>query len=88
MASGSIVHEPDVLKPARGLTDHEAAARLLEDGFNELPSAQRRGLLSLVGEVLREPMLLLLVGVGVVYLLLGDPPEAAALVVALHLLAI
>ena len=86
MAIGATVHPPEALQPTRGLSEREAAARLLQDGFNELPSAKRRGLLSLTGEVLREPMLLLLVCVGLIYLLLGDPQEAAALVLAIFVI--
>ena len=56
MAIGSIVHPPDALEPTRGLSEREAAAHLLQDGFNELPSAERRGLLSLTSEVFSEPM--------------------------------
>lgn len=37
-------------------------------------------------EVLREPMFLLLIGAGAVYVLLGDPYEALALVVALSII--
>ena len=69
-----------------GLSDSEAAARLARDGFNELPSAQARSLWRLAVEVLREPMLLLLVGTGIVYLLLGDPKEAVALLVAIFVI--
>ena len=39
---------------------------------NELPSAKPRGLLALAWEVVREPMLLLLVGAGAIYLVLGE----------------
>ena len=67
----------------QGLSNDEAAERLARDGFNELPSAQARGLWRLALDLLREPMLLLLMGTGGVYLLLGDPAEAAALLVAI-----
>ena len=62
-----------------GLTETEAAARLRRDGYNELPRADRRTPLKIVREVMREPMLALLVGAGVVYLLLGDLEEALIL---------
>ncbi len=65
-----------------GLTDLEAAERIRRDGFNELPSAKPRNLWSTIVAVLREPMLLLLVATGVVYVLLGDPMEAGALLIA------
>ena len=63
----------------RGLTSHEAAERLRRDGPNLLPQPERRPRWAIVGNVLREPMLLLLLGAAAVYLLLGDPREAAVL---------
>jgi P-type Ca2+ transporter type 2C len=65
--------------PRVGLSDNEAARRLAADGYNELPSARPRNLLALAWDVLREPMLLLLVGAGVIYLVLGDLEEAVLL---------
>lgn len=59
----------------RGLDEAEAAARLAAVGPNELPRARRRGLLRIVGETLREPMFLLLVGASALYLVLGDLGE-------------
>ncbi|MFI5178763.1 MAG: cation-translocating P-type ATPase, partial [Vicinamibacterales bacterium] len=66
-----------------GLTDAEAARRLAADGPNELPSARPRSMARLLGDVVREPMLLLLIGVGATYLLLGDLREASAIVGAI-----
>ena len=63
----------------KGLTTEAAAARLAADGPNTLPDPDRKTLLGIVGEVLREPMFLLLVACGVVYVVLGDPGEAAML---------
>jgi Ca2+-transporting ATPase len=63
-----------------GLTETEAAERLARDGPNELPSARRRGLLALLFEILREPMIFLLAACALVYLLLGDREEALVLV--------
>ena len=62
-----------------GLSRSEAADRLLRDGPNELPRAHRRTPLRIVLEVLREPMLAMLLSAGVVYLLLGDKIEASVL---------
>jgi len=62
-----------------GLTSVEAAARLAAEGPNELPRAQRRSPLRIAGEVLREPMLALLLGGAVLYLILGDHGEALIL---------
>jgi Ca2+-transporting ATPase len=66
-----------------GLTASEAAARLARDGPNELPAARRRGFVRLVWEVLAEPMIGLLVAVGVVYLLLGDREQAILLLASI-----
>jgi Ca2+-transporting ATPase len=64
-----------------GLTEAEAQARLAAEGFNELPRTSRRSPLRIVGEVLREPMLALLIAGGIVYLLLGSRDEALILLV-------
>jgi Ca2+-transporting ATPase len=65
---------------SQGLSDADAAERLRSDGPNELPAAQPKSLLTIAAGVLREPMLLLLLAAGTVYLLLGDIEEALALV--------
>lgn len=69
-----------------GLTEAEAARRLAAGGPNELPSAKPRSFLRIVWEVVREPMLLLLVGAGSVNLVMslrepGRVREAALLFV-------
>jgi Ca2+-transporting ATPase len=64
-----------------GLGAAEAAARLRRDGPNELPSPRSRAGWRLFGEVLAEPMFLLLVGCGAVYLALGERSEALTLLV-------
>ncbi|MBW7964356.1 cation-translocating P-type ATPase [Bradyrhizobium sp. BR 10261] len=63
----------------QGLTASEAQARLTADGFNELPRTGRRTILRLIVEVLREPMLLLLLAGGLIYFVLGDLAEALLL---------
>jgi magnesium-transporting ATPase (P-type) len=65
--------------PMTGLSDSEAQARLAREGYNELPRGDRRTAFRIVLEVLREPMLALLLGVVVVYLALGDLQEALIL---------
>ena len=71
----------DTSPPAslRGLSEADAQARLKTDGYNELPRANRRTPFRVVLEVLREPMLALLLGGGVIYLVLGDLQEAVIL---------
>ena len=65
---------------ARGLSEAEAQARLRAEGFNELPRPDRRTPFRILLDVIREPMLALLLGGGVVYLLLGDLREAVVLI--------
>jgi Ca2+-transporting ATPase len=62
-----------------GLTTAQAAKRLAEDGPNALPGDQRRTLLGIARETLREPMFLLLLAAGLLYLLLGDLQEGLIL---------
>ena len=65
--------------PSRGLPENEAAARLKAEGPNTLPQADRRTLIRIILEILREPMFALLLGAAVIYLLLGDLKEAIVL---------
>jgi Ca2+-transporting ATPase len=62
-----------------GLSSSKAAAVLAEDGPNELPRAGQRSILRIAGDVVREPMLALLLAGGIAYLLLGDLAEALIL---------
>ena len=64
---------------ANGLSTADAAARFAADGPNALPHAKHRSPLRIVLNVLREPMLALLLAGGVVYLLLGSQAEALIL---------
>jgi len=65
----------------RGLTEADAEARLKMEGPNELSRSEHRTPLRIILEVLREPMLVLLLAGGVIYLALGDVKEAIILVV-------
>ena len=62
-----------------GLTTAVAAQRLKDEGPNELSQRGRSSLLALLGSLLREPMIALLVGTGVLYALIGDASEAITL---------
>jgi Ca2+-transporting ATPase len=62
-----------------GLDQAIAAQRLLEEGPNELGVSQRRTLRNIAWEVVREPMFLLLLGAGTIYLTMGDTREALIL---------
>jgi Ca2+-transporting ATPase len=59
-----------------GLTATEALDRLKREGPNELPRPDRRSAFRIFSEVVREPMLALLLAGGAAYLLLGDMGEA------------
>jgi Ca2+-transporting ATPase len=63
----------------QGLSDAEVRERLATDGYNELPTAQKRTFFHMLFEVIREPMFLLLILCGVLYLVLGDVEEALML---------
>jgi hypothetical protein len=63
----------------QGLSQVVASERLKAEGYNELPSAKRRSTLAIALEVVREPMFLLLVACGTIYLLVGDREEALML---------
>ncbi|MCX6064903.1 MAG: cation-translocating P-type ATPase [Chloroflexi bacterium] len=63
----------------QGLTEQEALERLAQDGYNELPTAKKRTVFHILLEVVREPMFLMLIACGVLYLLLGDQEEALML---------
>jgi Ca2+-transporting ATPase len=63
----------------QGLDDAEAQARLAHDGPNELPADGRRSSLRIALDVLREPMLALLLVSGGIYLALGDLQESLVL---------
>jgi Ca2+-transporting ATPase len=65
--------------PILGLTQTEAARRLREEGYNELPVERGQNLWSTVVDVLRQPMFLLLVGCGTIYLIIGSVREALML---------
>jgi Ca2+-transporting ATPase len=66
-------------KNLSGLSEADAAERLRREGYNEIPSTKKRGNFAIALDVAREPMFLMLVAGGVLYLLLGDLQEAVML---------
>ena len=66
------------LSPA-GLSSETAARRLREEGTNDLGLSQRRALHDIIRDVLAEPMFMLLLLAGGIYLLMGDRGEAMIL---------
>lgn len=63
----------------KGLSSSEASARLAKDGYNELPSSQPKSIWTIVLEVIKEPMFLLLISCGVLYMIVGDYKEGGIL---------
>lgn len=72
-------NNPSSTPSIRGLSEAQVRARLKTEGYNELPRPDRRTPFRIVFEVLREPMMALLLGGGIVYLALGDLTEALIL---------
>ncbi len=62
-----------------GLGEEDARARLQQEGPNELPAQKKRSVWSIAFDVAREPMFLMLVAAGSLYLLMGEPADALML---------
>lgn len=62
-----------------GLSATQATERLQQEGTNELPGGQRRSGWSIAVETLREPMFLLLLVAGTLYVVFGDLQEGLSL---------
>lgn len=73
--------DPALFRVFKGVSEADAQARLKAEGYNELPRPDQRTPLRIVLEVLREPMLALLLCGGLIYLVLGDLKEAVILLV-------
>ncbi|MCX5750783.1 MAG: cation-translocating P-type ATPase [Candidatus Saganbacteria bacterium] len=71
-----IISDPNKLP---GLSQTEVECKQKIEGFNELPSAKRRSIFAIAFSVVQEPMFLLLVACGLLYLFLGDIQEAMML---------
>ena len=70
---------PFDLSQATGLSDADVVARLAAEGYNELPSSKPRSLIAIAVDVVREPMFLLLVASGAIFLAVGDVTEGLLL---------
>lgn len=62
-----------------GLAEDDARERLEREGPNELPADKQRGVLAIALKVVREPMFLMLLTAGGIYLLMGEPTDALML---------
>jgi len=67
------------LRNYSGLSDKEAQEKYNKEGYNELPYQRRQNFFSIFLTVIREPMLLLLIASGTLYVLIGDLQDAAML---------
>lgn len=63
----------------KGLASSEVTARRAEDGYNELPDNKSRGFWKIMLGVVKEPMFLLLVTCGSLYMVIGDVEEGIML---------
>jgi Ca2+-transporting ATPase len=63
----------------KGISKKEAAEKLEKEGYNELPSSKPKSVFSIAFGVVKEPMFLLLVACGSLYLILGDIQEGLML---------
>ena len=89
MSGGPGTSRDEAPQIEQGLSEREAGERLRIDGPNELPSAKPRNAFALARDVVKEPMLLLLLGAGAVYLALGEPADSLILLASvLFVLAI
>jgi Ca2+-transporting ATPase len=69
-----------------GLSQSQVLRRQEEEGHNELPSSKPKRFYHIAFEVLREPMVYLLLGCGLVYLFIGDKQESFMLLGFLFLI--
>jgi Ca2+-transporting ATPase len=63
----------------QGLNEKQAKEKLLSEGYNELPSSKPKSIFHIAFGVVKEPMFLLLVACGTLYLILGDIQEGLML---------
>lgn len=63
----------------KGLSEETAALRLKENGYNEIENEKKKSFLSILFNVVKEPIFILLIACGVIYFLLGDLNEALML---------
>ena len=66
----------DTTDDITGLSSTEAQQRLQAEGSNDLPSTKPRSLFAIAWTILCEPMFILLIACGSIYLLLGNKEDA------------
>ena len=93
MVTWHSIDEEDVLKELRtekdrGLSPEEAKKRQKEFGPNRFFKARKISFLGILREEIVEPMILLLLFIGVLYSLLGSPADAATIIVIIVILVL
>ncbi|MCX6320301.1 MAG: cation-translocating P-type ATPase [Bacteroidia bacterium] len=63
----------------KGLTTSQAKEKLFSEGYNNLPSSKPKNFFSIALGVVKEPMFILLVACGTLYIVLGDLQEGLML---------
>ena len=76
------------VNPQRGLSDQEAAQRLGKYGKNSLVVEREVRFLGILREEVTEPMILLLIAVGVLYSILGSLTDALTIIVIIIILVL
>ncbi len=76
------------VNPDKGLTDQEAAVRLNKRGKNTLVEEREIRFLGILREEITEPMILLLIAVGVLYSILGSLTDALTIIVIIIILVL
>jgi P-type Ca2+ transporter type 2C len=66
-------------KTFKGITQAQAAQKITSEGLNSLPTSQPKNFFSIAIGVVKEPMFILLVTCGSLYLVLGDMKEGIML---------
>lgn len=67
----------------RGLTNDEVEASRLKYGYNRLEDIRKNTWFDLLIDILKEPMLILLIIISIIYVIVGDYGEAAFMFVAI-----
>jgi Ca2+-transporting ATPase len=76
------------VNPEKGLTDREAERRLSQYGTNRLTEETEIHFLAILKEEFTEPMILLLIAVGVLYSILGSITDALTIIAIIIILVI
>jgi Ca2+-transporting ATPase len=76
------------VNPEKGLTDQEAAQRLDKYGRNVLVQQREIRFLGILREEITEPMILLLIAIGVLYSILGSLTDALTIIIIIIVLVL